>query len=48
MEDDEELERCQEWVCAVCDDEWTGPSRECVNCENAAREAADAGDTQLV
>ena len=45
MEDDEELERCQEWVCSVCQDEWTGPSSECFNCENAAREAAEAEET---
>ena len=39
-EDDDELQWCEHWTCSVCDDEWTGASSDCFNCESIAREIA--------
>ncbi len=49
-EDDDNVSKCIDWVCTVCDDEWTGTSSECWNCrlraEDEARRAAEAEDAE--
>ena len=42
IQDDEELQECSHWVCHICDDEWTGPDRECHNCRWNEELAAEA------
>lgn len=42
--DDDALQACAHWRCAVCDDEWTGASSDCSNCESAAQLAAKEHD----
>ena len=43
-EHDDALQRCAHWTCSVCDDEWTGPSSDCWNCESAAELASEEHD----
>ncbi|MCY4632946.1 MAG: hypothetical protein OXG04_00280 [Acidobacteria bacterium] len=43
-EDDDNVSKCIDWVCTVCDYEWTGTSSECWNCILEAEDEAERGE----